>query len=131
MKFRTTFMDGDYRRDPKTDWYCACCQKDLKPAASYRVVHLVDDGPYVLHPDDEAAYQEQAKRQQGGQNTGDLGCFPVGMDCARRIGMEWTHEATFLPAPKTVTVSKQEPASPEDILKAMGVRFGSGSGPKP
>lgn len=84
--YRTTFIDGDYRREPKTEVFCARCQKDLKPGQKRRGVHIVDGGAMVLHPDDEAIYNAlpaEAKR-------GDCGCWLVGMDCARQIGMEWT-----------------------------------------
>lgn len=88
--YRTTDLDGDFRRDPKSDHFCARCQKDLKAGQRYRVVHLVWGGHNVLHPGDEARYQATAA--VNGQHPGELGCFPVGMDCARKIGLEWTHE---------------------------------------
>ena len=87
-KWRTKFIDPDYRLDPKTDCFCGRCQKDLKPGQPRRYIHLVDGGPFALHRDDEAAYQAAA--EANGQDPGELGCFPVGMDCARKIGMEYT-----------------------------------------
>jgi hypothetical protein len=96
-KFRTKFIDPDYRRDPKTERFCVRCQKDLKPGQPFRVIHLVDGGPFALHRDDEAAYQAQSAAAPGGQDAGELGCFPVGMDCARKIGLEFTLEPGELP----------------------------------
>ena len=89
--FRTKFIDPDNRPEPKTDRFCGRCHRDLKPGQPYRVIHLVDGGPYALHPGDEASYQ--AVTGTLGQHPGELGCFPVGMDCARKIGLEWTFEA--------------------------------------
>lgn len=80
---RTKFIDPDYRVDPKTDHFCGRCQKDMKPGQPYRVIHLVNGGPFALHRDYEAAYKADA---------GDLVCFPVGMDCAKKIGLEYTHD---------------------------------------
>ena len=69
------------KRDPKTDCYCAICQKDIRPGTSPRFVHLVKGGFKVLHPDDEKLYAPDA---------GDLGGFPIGPDCARKLGLEWS-----------------------------------------
>lgn len=88
--YRTKDIDGDYRRDPETATYCARCQKDLRPGQARRLVHLVEGGGFVLHPQDEAAFAA------AGDRSGDLGLFPVGMDCARKIGMDWTHAADSL-----------------------------------
>jgi hypothetical protein len=86
--YRTMFTDPDNRRNPKTSHYCARCHKDLKPGQPFRVIHMVDGGPFALHPEDEALYTNA---------TTDMGCFPVGMDCARRIGLEFTHDNSGFP----------------------------------
>src|SRR3990167_9410732 len=92
--FRFTDLDGDFRRDPKTDRFCVRCQKDMKLGQSARVVHLVGGGHLVLHPSDEDAYTAAMKAEPNGELArSDLGCFPIGMDCARKLGMEWTHPA--------------------------------------
>jgi hypothetical protein len=88
---RTKFINGDYRRDPKTDFFCCACQKDMDPTKPCYSVHLVDGGPFALHPDDEAAYQAHSVMCKGGQDPGELGCFPIGTDCAKRLGLEWCH----------------------------------------
>ena len=81
--YRTTELDYDARRQPKTDRSCVRCQRDIKPGSPTRMVHVVDGGNWILHPNDEGIYVS---------NAGDLGMFEVGMDCARIIGLEWTHE---------------------------------------
>lgn len=82
--YRTKFTEFDGRRDPKTDVWCCVCQKDLKPGQPRRAVHLVEGGAFALHPEDEAIYVPDG---------GDMGAFPIGSDCARRLGLEWTHPA--------------------------------------
>lgn len=97
---RTKFIDPDYRRDPKTNDYCARCQKDLKPGQPRALIHMVSGGPFALHRDDEAAYWAEAATLPGGQHPGEMGWFAVGSDCARKIGAEFTHPADILPAAK-------------------------------
>ena len=70
------------RRQPKTDHHCVICRKDIT-GASCRWVHLIDGGASILHPDSLPAYVTDA---------GDMGLHPVGMDCAKRLGVEWTRE---------------------------------------
>lgn len=82
--FRTRFLDFDARHLPKTDHYCCKCQKDLTPGAQFRVVHLVRGGAYVLHPNDEERYQAS------GLHDDDVGAHPIGLDCARKLGLEWS-----------------------------------------
>ena len=83
--YRTTELDYDARRRPKTDRSCVRCQKDLRSGAKVRVVHIVDGGAFILHPADEEKYAEV-------KHSDDCGAFLVGVDCARIIGMEWTTE---------------------------------------
>ena len=80
---RTKFLNPDYRNDPKTDTYCCVCQRDLKPNQPRRWVHCIGGGMTVLHPEDEALYVPDG---------GDMGCFPLGMDCAKNLGLEWSFE---------------------------------------
>lgn len=92
---RTTFLDYDARRDPKTDWHCIRCQRDLKPGQSYRCVHVVGGGGHVLHPEDAAAHK--ALFPQG--DPADLYIHPVGMDCARALGIEFTYPGEVIQPP--------------------------------
>lgn len=93
--YRVKDIDGDYRRDPKTTVFCARCQKDLKPGQKRRFVHIVDGGSMVLHPEDEAVFNADPENLRG-----DLGGWPVGMDCARIIGLDWTHAPEAYEAPR-------------------------------
>ncbi len=88
---RTKFFDYDARRKGALpDLYCARCQKDLKPGQPHRWVHLIEGGHIVLHPEDEAEYVADA---------GDCGLHPVGMDCAKKIGLAWTWPETKVTKP--------------------------------
>lgn len=81
---KTEFLDPDFRREPKTDLFCYCCQKDIKPGSNYRMIHVIAGGAKVLHPDSEADFVAGA---------GDMGSFPIGPDCARKLGLQWSHPA--------------------------------------
>lgn len=82
---RTTFLDYDARREPKTDEYCIRCQRDLKQGQRRFHVHLVSGGTRVLHPADETLYEARG----GLADPGEMGWHPIGADCARLIGMEF------------------------------------------
>lgn len=48
---RTHACEPDYRMDPKTERYCWCCQRDLKPGAGRKVYVMFDD-MQLVHPAD-------------------------------------------------------------------------------
>lgn len=81
--YRTTFIDADFRpRLNVTGIQCYRCGKQIKEGSKYRVVHIVDSNSIsqlACHKDDE---------HLAPQNDDWL---PIGMDCARKIGMEFTH----------------------------------------
>lgn len=79
MSFRTRFLDYDARRKPKTKHSCVKCQKDLKPGQPFRRVQMQSGEPFVIHPEDQAFV------------TGETAWHPIGEDCARSLGLEWTH----------------------------------------
>lgn len=81
---QTKYLDQNNRREPRSNFFCVACNKDLRANQPYRRVHLVNGGPFVLHPDCEPSYVADA---------GDLGSFPIGGDCARKLGLDWTHPA--------------------------------------
>lgn len=83
MTYRVKFLDGDYRRDPKTDHFCCMCQKDI--TGPHRMVHLVEGGDHVLHPEDEELFADDKEAQ-----AGDLYWHPIGPSCAKRLGLEWS-----------------------------------------
>jgi hypothetical protein len=73
---------ADYRRAPKTSFFCIICHRDILPGQHHRMIHIIDGGDFILHPSDEVNYQPDG---------GDCGAHPVGGSCARKIGAEWTH----------------------------------------
>ncbi len=84
MGYRTRSIydiDPDYRTEPKTKVYCARCQKDLKEGQPRRILCLIESGMSVLHPLDQVRYVEAGLPVEH---------HPVGMDCARKIGLEWS-----------------------------------------
>lgn len=88
MSYRTAQLDADNRREPKTDEFCVRCHKDLKPGQPRRFVRVEDSSSAtVVHPDDVAAFEASPK------GAGDMGRHPVGMDCAKKIGLEFTSAA--------------------------------------
>lgn len=78
---RTAQLDADNRREPRTTHYCVRCHKDLIPGQPFRMVHLIAGGAQVLHPEDEALYQNDG---------GDMYWFPIGNDCAKKVGLDFT-----------------------------------------
>lgn len=80
---RTAQLDADHRREPKGTEWCARCYKTLKEGQPRRYVTIQDwSFATVIHPDDCAGYDWDHAP----------GMFPVGMDCAKKIGMEFTKE---------------------------------------
>lgn len=77
------WIDPDFRRDPKTDHYCVRCQRDLKPGQPFRMVCLAFEGFYVWDP---------AIHSVDPTGETDMGLHPVGMDCARKIGIKFTYD---------------------------------------
>lgn len=74
---RTLFIDPDFRRTPKTKVFCCVCQRDLRPKAARRFVFLQSDGWHTIeHPQDQ--HSENVVRHA------------VGLDCARKLGLEWS-----------------------------------------
>lgn len=82
-RFKSIYeSDPDFRRDPKGDYCCVNCHRPInKEKGNYRLIHVVNGGDMYLHPEDEALYVSDA---------GDCGLSPVGVDCATKIGLEWT-----------------------------------------
>ena len=75
-------FDPDWRKSPKTDCYCFRCNRDLRPSQSRRWIHLVSDDT-LAHPADLSKIVPA---------KGWPVAYPVGMDCAKIIGLEWTTE---------------------------------------
>lgn len=58
---------------------CFACNKKLTSKVMY-AVHLIAGGNTILHPDDENSYVPDG---------GDVGCWMLGPECAKRLGLEW------------------------------------------
>lgn len=76
------FLDFDARRDPKTQHFCIKCQRDLDPTVPFRTVTVLSNGSaMVVHPKGAQPPAESAQP------------WPIGDDCAYRLGVFWTHDA--------------------------------------
>jgi hypothetical protein len=108
MTYRTKPFDFAPTREPVTDRFCVACHRGLKPTAKARDVHLVDGGGLALHPKDELEYEAE------GDPSADLGGHLLGLDCARKLGLEW---------------SSPERSDGDVQCTACEVMFWSGDGP--
>ena len=79
---RTKFVDYDARREPKTDRWCCRCQKALKAEQPCRFVYL-NDQMEAVHPEDLPAR---------GAVASDYGWNLLGLDCAKKVGLQWSCE---------------------------------------
>jgi hypothetical protein len=109
VEARVKFIEFDARRDPKTDWHCCCCQKDLKPGHRLRHVYLTNQMEAV-HPADLPARTPE---------PGDLGWHLLGMDCARKLGLEWSTDDHVIPADDITRRQRPLPSmTNEEAVKA-------------
>lgn len=95
MQYRTKYFDPDYRRDPKTNTYCHRCQRDIKLDQPHRFMAYELDTPNAIHSED----WEIAKTDIENRRMKHLDAFivgPIGMDCAKKIGIEYTRERSAL-----------------------------------
>jgi hypothetical protein len=68
-------FSGDFRKSPKTNFFCAICQKDLnKNAKHIEYVFLGDPAEFVTDP----------KRLEGNEIK-----VPIGPECAKKIPPEY------------------------------------------
>jgi len=93
MALRRKYFDPDYRREPKTDKWCHICQRDITDGQPHREIRYELDTMDAIHPDDweRAAIEIPAERSIYGAEAIISGL--IGMDCARRLGMEWSKAA--------------------------------------
>lgn len=80
MTTRMKFIEYDARPEPKTSRYCVMCQRDLKPGKPHRFVYVAATYQAV-HPDD---LEKRSPLQS------DDGWQRIGLDCAEKLGLEWT-----------------------------------------
>lgn len=92
MTYRTKFLDPDYRRQPKTNHYCIRCQRDIQPGSEVRWVAFELDHPEsVIHPDDLAKAWEHIRPRRAPHHHNHCIQFePIGSECVKKIGREWT-----------------------------------------
>lgn len=100
-KPRTEFIDFDSRKNPKTSFSCIKCQKDLKPGQKFRRVQTPSGEPFAIHPEDSHLV------------TGETEWHFIGYNCAKKLGLKWTHP----PEASTEPVKVREPGrgSPEAL----------------
>lgn len=93
---RAKWIDPDFRRQSKSPNYCVVCGQAINPKRPHRLVRLIGNGHWVVHPEDEAAYDAGAEvvdvdgQALTGEYREDLGEEKIGMDCARKLGLEWS-----------------------------------------
>lgn len=73
-------LDPDYRKEPKTDFYCLLCQRDIKNKATAKAVHVVEGGSCICHPDDDQLHEGKPD---------DCGMYPVGPECCKKIPADY------------------------------------------
>lgn len=88
MAYRTKWMDPDFRREPKTARYCVLCQRDLKEGQPHRSVKWELDVYAAILPEDYAVAESEIRARRSHREPIESGL--VGMDCARKLGIEWT-----------------------------------------
>jgi hypothetical protein len=49
------------------------------------MIHVIAGGGQVLHPEDEHLFNAK--------DPGDMLWYPIGPDCAKKLGLEWSVEA--------------------------------------
>jgi len=68
-------LDGDFRREPKTSFFCSICQRDLDPNnKGVEYVYLGDPCDHVVHPD----------FLEGGEIKA-----PIGPECKKRVPAQY------------------------------------------
>lgn len=82
---RTLWLDYDTRRSPGADVHCCKCQKGIDPLAPHRWVYLTDD-MHTVHPEDLPVRPV---------SESDYGWMRIGVDCAKKHGLEWSVDRPF------------------------------------
>lgn len=94
--FRAKWMNPDLRRHPLRHPYCSICGRALTPGQPHRYVLYELDRYEAVHAGDwdAARCDILARRNVVGE---PLLVEPIGMDCARRLGFEWSLTGEKLP----------------------------------
>jgi len=72
-------LDPDFRKEPKTDHYCALCQRDLQAAKRHAQIHLAYVEGFELVANGSAVEGE------------DHGLKPVGPECVKKVPTKYRH----------------------------------------
>lgn len=94
QEYRSSFIDADFRPKNRPGVQCYRCGRVIKENSSFRVVHVVES-QLAVHPEDEHLAPDNDD------------WLPLGMDCARRIGFEFTHPSTLFSLEAHRTFSKK------------------------
>lgn len=90
--YRTKWIDPDFRRPPKTSLFCVRCERDLNPKKPMRFIAYELDTQSAIHSEDwEKAGIDIKSRRAVHLDSFVVG--PVGMECAKKIGIEYTRES--------------------------------------
>ena len=104
MTYRTAFIDPDFAASHNSISLGSCAiaaASRIKEGSKYRVVHVNSNdylGMVAVHPEDEHLSPQSDD------------WMPVGLDCAKKIGMEFTHG----PDAWNRTKSEAKPEVPHD-----------------
>jgi hypothetical protein len=90
LTFRTKWTDPDFRKNPKTNHFCCLCHRDLKPGQKHRLIMVEEDKWEAVHSDDWGLARIEI--EPGPQDRDRVWIMPVGMDCARKLGLEWSRD---------------------------------------
>lgn len=90
MTFRTKWTDPDFRKNPKTNHFCVLCHRDLTPGQKHRLIMVEEDKWEAVHGEDWDLARIEI--EPGPQDRDRVWIMPVGMDCARKLGLEWSRD---------------------------------------
>lgn len=110
------FAPLDSRDESGAEHQCVRCGRAVRVDRPARYIRIVNGGDDILHPEDDRLYTD---------DDADLGCHPVGLCCARRIGLAWTRVMDPIEPPPAVSRDDV----PDAECTECGERFWSADGP--
>lgn len=107
--FRTKHLDPDFRRNPKTQCFCALCQMDIKGEPRY-FAHMIHGCFEAVHPEDREIANAMVAEHE------NYGLLAIGSECAKVIGREFVYTAAEAAAVRereaTASQPKTQPPTP-------------------
>lgn len=76
---RYHYLDGDYRRDPKTEVFCCRCNKDIPEPRFF--VFIGDDMHHAIHPEDVATAEDKTITKEW-----------IGPECRKHVPADFVSE---------------------------------------